>query len=128
MRKLAKLAVLFFLVAALATACAAHGAVLLTIDAVGASGPLTAPDSVDQIAVLVTGLDGKTTLLEKSYPLDATSRFPLTLGLNVGKDTPGTIKVSVTILLKEKPVGGAETVATIKGGEDTQATVKVVVD
>jgi hypothetical protein len=116
---------------ALCPGCTPTGAVFLTIDAVGPDGALTAPDEVDQVTVVVTGAgdkERKNELLNKVYPLGETHRFPLTLGVDPSKTTPGQIRFTVTLSLKENPIGGAEAVATLKGGEVTQATVRIVVE
>ena len=113
------------LAALLVPACAAKGALFLTIEAQKAGQTMKIPDDVDDLQVRVTSTDGKTEVFSKSYSLTR-EQFPLTLGLQAGAHTPAEIRVVATLSKGDTPVAGAEAVATISHGELTTITLRVV--
>jgi hypothetical protein len=109
-------------------AACGKGAVFLTIEATGPEGALRIPEDVDRVAVRVVSVEGERVLLEKEYALTREHRFPLTLGLEPGPDTGGSIRVEVRAFLGEQAVGEAAAVVPITPQQESTVTVRILKD
>jgi len=113
-------------VAALALAGCGHGAIDLTIEAVGANGPLRVPDDIDRLDVLVARPDNGATLLDKRYALDPVRQtFPLTLRMTQGDQTGNEVTIDAAGFLADAPVGSASVLVPIQPQEVTQVTLRL---
>ena len=112
--------------AALAAGCG-HGAIDLTIEALGADGnPLRVPDDVDRLDVHVERADTHAALLDRSYALDPSRQtFPLTLRMTQGDRTGEQVVIGATGFLADAPIGSASVLVQIQPQEVTQVTLRL---
>jgi len=116
---------LLLLALALLAGCG-HGAIDLTIEAIGASGPLRVPDDIDRLDILVERPDTGATLLAKSYALDPVRQtFPLTLRMTQGDQTGSEVTIDAAGFLAGAPVGSASVLVPIQPQEVTQVTLRL---
>ncbi len=117
------------LAAALLAGCSGHGGVDLTIEGLHPSGAeLAIPGEVDELhlSVLPDG-EGAEPLLDTRYPLSAERhRFPLTLRLLQGDQTPDRIRIRLEATLAGAEVASAESLVPIDPQEVTTATLRLV--
>jgi hypothetical protein len=113
-------------VALLLCACPGRGAIFLTVEGLGAQGPLKIPDDVDRLSVTVATPDGATSLFEKEYALAAGQQFPLTLGLEPGPKTPDRVRIAASAFKGDQPVAEAVTVVPLNPQEVTSVTMRLV--
>ncbi len=112
--------------AALALAGCGHGAIDLTIEAVGANGPLRVPSDIDRLDVRVARADTSAELLSRSYVLDPVRQtFPLTLRMTQGDQTGSEVLIDATGFLADAPVGSASVLVQIQPQEVTQVTLRL---
>jgi len=113
-------------VAVLALAGCGHGAIDLTIEAVGANGPLRVPEDIDRLDVQVERADTQVMLLDKSYALDPVRQtFPLTLRMTQGDQTGDQVLIDAAGFLADAPVGSASVLVQIQPQEVTQVTLRL---
>lgn len=112
--------------ACLALAGCGHGAIDLTIEALGPDGPLRVPDDVDRVDVMVQRADNQQVLLEKSYDLDpARQSFPLSLRMTQGDQTGEAVLISVAAFRQDVRVGDASALVHIQAQEVTSVTLRI---
>jgi len=113
---------------AMALAACGHGAIDLTIEALGPDGnPLRVPDDVDRLDVHVERADTHAALLDRSYALDpARQTFPLTLRMTQGDRTGDQVLIGATGFLMDAPVGSASVLVQIPPQEVTQVTLRLM--
>ena len=111
---------------AAALAGCGHGAIDLTIEAVGATGPLRVPDDIDRLDVHVERADTGAALLDRSYVLDPVRQtFPLTLRMTQGDQTGSEVVIDANAFLADAPVGSASVLVQIQPQEVTQVTLRL---
>jgi hypothetical protein len=110
----------------IALAGCGHGAIDLTIEALGPDGPLRVPEDVDRVDVAVRRADTQEPLLEKRYDLDpARQSFPLSLRMTQGDRTGDEVLIAVTAFLQEARVGDATARVRIQPQEVTSVTLRL---